>query len=116
MLHFNRVPTLIAAFCRRWFAIPVQHFFDDFRVVEPAFLNNSGYKWFGKACSLLGWTFDPDKDQLPAPSIVMLGNIEDWSRTEFDDTFYVLPTPKRLAEIKDLILLMLFEQKCSKAQ
>ena len=27
VLHFNRAPSLITAFCRRWFVLPVQHFF-----------------------------------------------------------------------------------------
>ena len=54
VLHFNRVPAFIVALCRRWMAIPVQNFFDDFRIVEPTSLEGSGFKWFKKITQLLG--------------------------------------------------------------
>ena len=34
VLAFNRVPAFITAVARRWLAIPVQHFFDDFRLLD----------------------------------------------------------------------------------
>ena len=40
-VHFNRIPALIVAFCRRWMAIPVQNFYDDFRIIEPISLDGS---------------------------------------------------------------------------
>ena len=35
VLHFNRIPALIVAFCRRWMAIPVQNFYDDLESLNP---------------------------------------------------------------------------------
>ena len=80
VLHFNRVPSFIVAFCRRWLGIPIQHFYDDFRVIEPMFTKGSGYKWFGIAAEVLGWIFDPEKNEPPTPLLPMLGNIEDLDR------------------------------------
>ena len=84
VLHFNRVPALITAFCRRWLAIPVQHFFDDFRIVEPQFADESGYKWFARAADFFRWRFDPSKDVSPRDVLPMLGCLEDWSRAHTD--------------------------------
>ena len=53
VLHVNRVHALLIVFCRRWLAIPVQHFFDDFRIVEPQFADESGYKWFARTADFL---------------------------------------------------------------
>ena len=84
VLHFNRVPAFIVALCRRWFAIAIQNFYDDFRIIELAFARGSGFKMFAQVCELLGWKFDPAKDQAPTNQLPMLGNIEDWSRMHTD--------------------------------
>ena len=115
VLHFNRVPASIVAFCRRWLAIPLQHFFDDFRVIEPAFTDGSGYKWFGLAASVLGWTFDPEKNVAPTPILPMLGNLEDWSEVESKDCFVVAAKAERLAEIRQAVLEFKTRKVCGKS-
>ena len=102
VLHFTRVPAFITALCRRWFAIPVQHFFDDFRIVEPSFTRESGYKWFAKVTEFLGWRFDPDKDQPPCATLPMLGCLEDWS-ISFSEFFDVHADPERLYAVTKLV-------------
>ena len=102
VLHFNRVPAFITAFCRRWLAIPVQHFFDDFRIVEPSFTKESGYKWFAKVAEFLGWRFDPDKDHPPCATLPMLGCLEDWSKAH-SEFFDVHADPERSAAVTTLV-------------
>ena len=34
VLLFNRVPSMLVAVARRWLAIPVHAFFDDFKIVD----------------------------------------------------------------------------------
>ena len=104
VLHFNRVPSFIVAFCRRWLALPLQHFYDDFRLIEPLFTGGSGYKWFGSAAKVLGWAFDPDKDVPPCPTLPMLGNLEDWSSTGRHDCFVVEAKPERLVDTRQIVL------------
>ena len=113
VLHFNRVPAFIVALCRRWMAIPVQNFFDDFRIIEPQFLKGSGFKWFKKITNLLGWHFDPDKDHAPSVILPMLGNIENWSKTDADQ-FLVQATPERILALKTFVISAINNKKCTK--
>ena len=50
VLNFNRVPAFITAVARRWLAIPVQHLFDDFRILDIQESNGSANRYF---CFLL---------------------------------------------------------------
>ena len=111
VLHFNRVPAFITAVCRRFFAIPVQHFYDDFRILEPALTKGSGFKWFSKIVDLLGWVFDPKKDNPPCHTLEMLGNIEDWSQAGASECFWVRAKAERLVDIKQIV----FEARCKKS-
>ena len=63
VLQFNRFPALLVAIARRWLAIPVINFFDDFKITEPVFAKASGGLYFDKLANLLGWLFDPEKDK-----------------------------------------------------
>ena len=72
VLHLNRVPTLITAIARRWLALPVQHFFDDFRILEPEVCGNSALEVFQILDQILGIRFDEAKDQAPAPVLIFL--------------------------------------------
>ena len=112
VLHFNRVPAFIVALCRRWMAIPVQNFFDDFRIVEPASLEGSGFKWFKKITLLLGWEFDPSKDFGPTEILPMLGNLEDWSKSSMD-VFLVHASPERLKALRLIVNQIIHDKRCS---
>ena len=73
VLHFNRVPTLLVAFMRRWFAVATQAFFDDFRIVDLHCARGSAVKWFDKVMAWLGWRFDPEKNQAPNCDVAVIG-------------------------------------------
>ena len=62
VLHFNRVPTLLVAFMRRWFAVATQAFFDDFRIVDLGCAKGSAVKWFDKVMAWLGVEVRPRKE------------------------------------------------------
>ena len=72
VIHFNRVPTLAVAWARRWLAIPVQHFFDDHRLVEPMICKGDAFLMFKSLEDLFGLRFDPSKDQGPTKLLVFL--------------------------------------------
>ena len=77
VLNFNRVPAFITAVARRWLAIPVQHFFDDFRIFDILQSGGSANHFFRLLLSeVLGWRIDPGKEQIPASVIEFLGNNE----------------------------------------
>ena len=103
VLHFNRVPAFLVAFCRRWFAIPCQHFYEDFRIVEVSGAEGSAFRWFGRAMALLGWQFDHEKDQAPTSLLPMLGNIEDYSECARTDCLCIRATHQRLNDLKAFV-------------
>jgi hypothetical protein len=116
VLHFNRVPAFIVAFCRRWLAIPIQNFYDDFRLVELAAGRDSGFQWFSRAAELLGWRFDPDKDQFMSEQLPMLGNIEDSSDCDRHDILKVHASKQRLEEMRGVVKAMLTAKRCTKSE
>ena len=79
VLQFNRYPAFLVAVARRWLAIPVINFFDDFKISEPSYAKDSGAYYFDKLVRLLGWLFDPDKDKAPSLTPTFLGGLEDYT-------------------------------------
>ena len=63
VLLFNRVPAMIVAIARRWLAIAVHNFFDDFRIVVFASEGGSSEIDFNALVKYLGWRFDDEKVQ-----------------------------------------------------
>ena len=100
VLHFNRVPTALVAFLRRWFALLVQAFFDDFRIVEASCCKDSAPRWFDKVLSWLGWKFDPVKNQGPLLTLPLLGNIEFYGECGVREALTIGAKPERVAEIR----------------
>ena len=79
------------------------------------FENDSVFDCFEFAAELVGWSFDPEKDERPAQSIVLLGNREDWSQTASLDIFIVAPTQERVDALYELIEAILIKRACTKA-
>ena len=63
---------------------------------------------------MLGWTMDPGKDHKPSVALPLLGNIEDWSRTDMDDIFIVRPKPERVEQIRLSVIELLTKRHCPK--
>ena len=104
VLAFNRVPAFIVAVARRWLGIPVQNFFDDFRILDTARSKGSANRFF---CILveeiLGFIVDPKKEQLPDVRNVFLGNLEEYSVPGHPDTMIVAPKPGRKESLSEFI-------------
>ena len=112
VLAFNRVPTFIVALARRWLAIPVQNFFDDFRITDLEIANGSANRFL---CLLvqevLGLVIDAGKEQPPSHKAVFLGNIEQYKVPGEADAMMVAPKPGRSQSINALIVKALAEMK-----
>ena len=109
VVQFNRFPALIVALARRWLAVPVINFFDDFNITEPAFAKASGSVYFDKLVSLLGWLFDVEKDRPASPIARFLGGLETYG----PDEVALQPLPEREHAIKNQLTQAIHSQKLS---
>ena len=57
---------------------------------------------------------DPGKDQWPSVALPLLGNIEDWSKTDKEDVFVVRPKEERVELIKLSVMELLAKRHCPK--
>jgi hypothetical protein len=106
VLHFNRVPTFLIAFCRRFFSICVTGFFDDHRIVEFTSAGSASFRWFKRVSDWLGLRFDPKKDQIGMGRLPLLGNIERYDMAR-SDKFVVEARSDRLEDIRTSIISFL---------
>ena len=80
--------------------------------MDLAACKGSAYKWFKEACGVLGWTMDPEKDHVPAVALPLLGNIEDWSKTDLEDVFLVRPKEERIQQLTETAKSLLVAKHC----
>ena len=100
VLVFNRYPISISAIARRWLAIPVISFFDDFKITDPAYAEGSASFYFDALTQRLGWLFDSDKDVPLSSSGTFLGNVE----TFHNHTLLIQGKPERVNLVRASIL------------
>ena len=111
VLHFNRLPTFFVAFLRRILAVPIQHFFDDHRILEPMITGGSAFRWAQKVADYFGFRFDVGKDAPPTPLLHLLGNLEDYRMVAAEDTAYLEAKPERLADVTCIVVEALKARK-----
>ena len=104
VLGFNRVPSFIVALARRWLAIPLFSFFDDFKVLDVACSSGSATRSFLQLLDWLGYRRDPGKDQMPSADAIFLGAREVYSHLGASDSIWHLPKPGREEQIRQQIL------------
>ena len=104
VLGFNRVPSFIVALARRWLAIPLFSFFDDFKVLDVACSSGSATRSFLQLLGWLGYRRDPGKDQMPSTDAIFLGAREVYSHLGASDSIWHLPRPGREEQIRQQIL------------
>ena len=109
VLQFNRYPALLVAIARRWLAIPVINFFDDFKITEPRCAKGSGAFYFDKLIEKLGWLFDPEKDKPFKSTAVFLGGMELY----FPDSVKLQPLPEREELIRQTLAQAIATSKLS---
>ena len=107
VLQFNRYPAALVAVARRWLAIAIINFFDDFKITEPSFAAGSGGLYFDKLVSELGWLFDVDKDKPFRWVAAFLGGLE----TYLPDCVKLQPTPQREEVVIGMLRQAISEQK-----
>ena len=120
VLEFNRVPAHLVAFARRWFAIPVLNFYDDFRITDFADivgsldveLFSSANETFEDVMKFIGWLLDPDKKQGPARRVRFLGVIEDATDAAEDDDVKLRTDEDRRLKLKLEIDEAISTKKC----
>jgi hypothetical protein len=104
--NFYRIAEWFCRFVRRYFRVQVEHFFDDFFVVEPEDTIGSAHGCLKSAATLLGLDFDPEKDQLPAAVFDVLGVTFDASAVASEACIRVRPKTSRVkalvADIDDI--------------
>lgn len=66
VLHFNRVPAHAIAVARRWLAIPVQGFLEDFKIIDTKASKGSADRWFDTLMKFHQWNCDPAKRSPPS--------------------------------------------------
>ena len=109
VLAFNRVPAFIVAVARRWLAIPVNSFFDDFRIFDVAKSGGSANRFFKLLVEdVLGWMLDADKEQPPSQRITFLGVVEDYFPSDdagnlLEDYVALRPKDGRVEDILESI-------------
>ena len=58
----------------------------------------------------LGILFDPSKDAGPTDRLPLLGNIEDYSQSDFDDATYLCAQAERVAAVSSPVRVGLLER------
>ena len=96
VVNFHRVPTLLCAVARRVFAVPVDHFFDDYICVEPAFGRGSAQDALKAVHDIVRFGLAPKKRKDSAQTNVELGVVCDVSRAASDGIVSFAPTESRV--------------------
>ena len=85
--------------------------FDDFRILEPEVCGDSAFRFFKVLGDLFGIRFDDSKDNIPAPILELLGNLEDFTKTSVEDAVYVAARPQRLADIEQEVAIIFSQRR-----
>ena len=99
VLNFNAFPHLVCAIARLFFAVPCDHFFDDFLIVDLKCAGLSGQHALDFTLSLLGQSAEPSKRKPMSDSNVGLGVLIDVSRAHSQFVVFAAPVQERLVSI-----------------
>jgi len=97
--NFYRVAEWLCRATRRYFSIVMDHFFDDFFIVEPQFSIQSAVFCFRRACQLLGFELDSAKSQMPACMCGILGVLFNTSAIRSERKLFVQSKPSRISNL-----------------
>ena len=105
VLNFNAFPHLVVALCRVLLAVPVDHFFDDYLIVDLALASLSGtdgisgQEGLAVIHELLGQMVEPKKRKPMAGSNVALGIDVDVSRVVQEHAVFASATETRIVKV-----------------
>ena len=113
--NFCRVSEWICRFLQRFFHLHVEHFFDDFFIIESQDTIQSGVIMLREGFKILGFTLDPDKSQTPTISCPILGVLFSSAVLSAERRLIIQAKPTRLANLKLIISQVLQTGELSSA-
>ena len=99
VLNFNAFPHLVCALCRVFFAVPCDHFFDDYMLVDLGLAGMCGQMCLALVHVLLGQSVEPKKRKPMGPRNVGLGVHLDLSLAHSSLVVLASPTPDRVTRL-----------------
>lgn len=114
--NFCRVAEWLARLCQLMYHLFVDHFFDDFFLIEPAETANIGMFILKETFAVLGFSLDPEKSQPPAQLQAVLGVMFSTASLTSRGVISVSPKPTRLAGLQKLIQAVLESDSLSPSQ
>ena len=103
VLNFNAFPHFIVALARVLLAMPCDHFFDDFILVDLFLNGQSGQLLFGELMELLGQGLEKSKRKGMALANIGLGIQVDLRFVTSDLLVRASPTPRRIEKILHIL-------------
>ena len=101
VLNFNAFPHLVCALSRVFLAVPCDHFYDDYMLVDLALAGVSGQTCLALVHTLLGQSVEPKKRQLMALRNVALGVQMDLSLAHTALVVHATATADRISRLLD---------------
>ena len=111
--NFCRIAEWLARCLQRLFHIHIDHFFDDFFIVEPPATIRSAIHCMRESFKLLGFTLDPEKSQGPSPTCAILGIVFDTTSLDSQGVIRMVPKPSRVHNLQRIIDLVLKRRELS---
>ena len=93
----------------------VDHFFDDFFIVEPSFTISSAVFCLQETFKVLGFQLDPDKSQQPSECCAILGILFSTSVLRTERKLVLKAKPSRVQNLKEMISAVKARQDLSPA-
>ena len=113
--NFCRVSEWIARALQRLFFMAVDHFFDDFFIIEPSFTISSAVFCLQETFKVLGFQLDPDKSQQPSECCAILGILFSTSVLRTERKLILKAKPSRVQNLKEMIKTVKARQDLSPA-
>jgi hypothetical protein len=101
--NFNRLAEWLNRVIRRMLFMVLEHYFDDFTALEPAFSLPAGMWVFRETLRLMGFSLDPDKSQPPSDVLISLGVLFSMTMVRTTLRIPLRPKPGRLEKIQEEI-------------
>ena len=101
--NFCRVSEWVARVLQRLYYMVVDHFFDDFFVIEPEQTISSAVFCLRETFSLLGFVLDPEKSQPPSHCCAILGILFSAAVLKGERHLLMSAKPSRVSNLKEII-------------
>ncbi len=114
--NFCRVSEWIARCAQKLFLSTLDHFFDDFFMVEPPQVIESSCFCLKELFSILGFSLDPEKSQPPSSVCSILGVVFSSEALHSERKFHVSPKPSRVRNLRSILDSVLIEDSLTPSQ